>query len=194
MTSDTNNGKNGGQARGAASGAPKGPITDTMSKPLSKRFYKTATVGEGAFFQILLDGRVVKTPNKRALVLPNRPLAEAVAAEWAAQGVLINPGTMPLTRFANTAIDAVSEALEEVASDIVAYAASDLVCYRSQDQDELASLQGKHWDPVIGWAREALRAHLKVTKGVIPVEQPMSSQRPCGGTARRPLAALKTLR
>ena len=27
-----------------------------------------------------------------------------------------------------------------------------------------------------------------------PTEQPMSSQMPCGGAARRPLAALKTLR
>ena len=174
MTSETSKGKNGGADRNgpAASGAPKGPITDTMAKPLAKRFYTSATVGEGAFFQILLDGRVVKTPSKRALFLPTKPLAQAIADEWAAQGELIQPGTMPLTRFANTAIDAVSESLDEVAADIVAYAASDLVCYRAENQDDLANLQAKHWDPVIGWAREALRAHFKVTQGVTPVEQP----------------------
>ncbi len=84
------------------SGAPKGPITDTMAKPLAKRFYKIATVSEAAPYQILLDGRAVKTPAKRPLVLPTRAAAEAVAHEWNAQGTEINPGTMPLTRFANT--------------------------------------------------------------------------------------------
>jgi chaperone required for assembly of F1-ATPase len=85
---------------------------------------------------------------------------------------MINPASMPLTRFANTAIDAVSDTLEDVAGDIVAYAGSDLVCYRSEGQEDLAALQAQHWDPVVAWAREALRAHFTVTKGVIPVAQP----------------------
>ncbi len=153
------------------SGAPKGPITDTMMKPLAKRFYKDVSVGEGAFFQILLDGRVVKTPKKRALMLPTRALAGAVASEWAAQGAEINPAAMPLTRFANTAIDAVAESLEDVASDIVAYAASDLLCYRAEAPHDLALLQAKRWDPVIAWARDTLNARFTVVTGVMPVEQ-----------------------
>ena len=144
-------------------------------KPLIKRFYKEASVGEGAFFQVLLDGRVVKTPAKRALFLPTRQLAQAVVEEWSTQGEFVNPATMPLTRFSNTAIDQVSAALAEVASDITAYAGSDLVCYRAHEPDDLVALQSARWDPVIEWAREALRAHFTVVKGVVPVEQPRTA-------------------
>ncbi len=164
---------NGNGSDKPASGAPKGPITDTMAKPLAKRFYKDVTVGEGAFFQILLDGRVVRTPGKRALLLPSRTLADFIAAEWQAQGAAINPGIMPLTRFANTAIDAVSDAQKEVANDIAAYAGRDLLCYRAVAPPELTRLQAASWDPVIHWAREALSAHFTVVEGVMPVEQPV---------------------
>lgn len=157
---------------GTSTGGPKGPITDSLKKPLAKRFYKDVTVGEGAFFQILLDGRVVKTPAKRALVLPTRKLADAVAAEWAAQAAEINPASMPLTRFANTAIDAVSNVQKEVANDIGSYAGRDLICYRAAEQANLARRQAAAWDPVIGWAREALSAHFTVVEGVMPVDQP----------------------
>ncbi len=185
MTESDGNGSNGNKKKSAKatlsnpplsnpmSGAPKGPITDTMAKPLAKRFYKDVTIGEGAFFQILLDGRVVRTPGKRALLLPSRTLADAVAAEWQAQDANINPGTMPLTRFANTAIDAVSDAQKEVANDIAAYAGRDLLCYRAVTPPELTRLQAAAWDPVINWAREALAAHFTVVEGVMPVDQPV---------------------
>ena len=173
MTPDNDNDNHDGAAAPpAASGAPKGPITDTMQKPLAKRFYKSVTVKSGDDHHILLDGRPVKTPGKRALALPTHALAEAIAAEWAAQTETINPATMPLTRFVNTAIDAVADNLEAVAADITAYAGSDLVCYRAEAPEELVLLQSKHWDPVVAWAREALRAHVTVVSGIMPVKQP----------------------
>ena len=57
-----------------------------MKQPLPKRFFKEVSVGETADgFAILLDGRPVKTPGKRPLVLPARAAAEILAAEWDAQ-------------------------------------------------------------------------------------------------------------
>ena len=159
---------------GRPSGGPKGVITDSLSKPLPKRFYKDVTVGEGAFFQVLLNNRVIKTPARRALFLPTRALAEAVAEEWAAQKDVIDPATMPLTRFANTAIDAVSSAADEVASDLVAYAGRDHLCYRAEGPPDLVARQAEAWDPVVAWAREALGAHLTVVQGVMPADQPVA--------------------
>ena len=144
-------------------------------KPLIKRFYKTASVGEVSPLQILLDGRAVKTPAKRPLVLPTRAAADAVAAEWAAQAGVINPASMPLTRFANTAIDAVSGALDDVAADIMAYAGRDLLCYRAAAPLDLAALQAASWDPVLKWLHETFHARFAVVKGVMPVEQPGST-------------------
>jgi chaperone required for assembly of F1-ATPase len=179
MSPKSSNGSNGTPPEApAASGAPKGPITDTMMKPLIKRFYKTASVGEGAFFQILLDGRVVRTPAKRALVLPTKAAADAVAAEWAAQIDVINPATMPLTRFANTAIDAVAQSLDDVAADIIAFAGRDLLCYRAAAPPELVSLQAAQWDPVIAWIDATFRARFSVVTGVMPVDQPNAALYP----------------
>lgn len=166
----TTNGNGTGDVKGGLNN-----ISDSLAKPLPKRFYKDVSVGEGAFFQVLLDGRPIKTPGKKALMLPTRALADLVAAEWAAQGTQIDPGTMPLTRFSNTAIDAVSAALDEVAADIVAYAGRDLLCYRAADQPQLAERQAALWNPVLGWAREALGARFDVAEGVMPIDQPATT-------------------
>jgi chaperone required for assembly of F1-ATPase len=157
------------------SGGPTKPITDSLKKPLPKRFYKDVSVGDTAPFQILLDGRPIKTPKKRPLVLPARPLAEAIAEEWRAQREFIDPAHMPLTRFANTAIDAVAEALEPVADDITGYAGSDLVCYRAESPQRLVESQSEHWDPIVAWANETLPAHFQVVPGIVHVAQPESS-------------------
>ena len=154
------------------SGAPKGPITDTMQKPLVKRFYKTASVSDAAPYHVLLDGRAVKTPAKRPLALPTEAAARAIADEWNAQDATINPATMPLTRFANTAIDAVSETADAVAADIVAYAGRDLLCYRADTPAELSHAQAAKWDPVLHWAAKTYDARFIVVAGIMPVDQP----------------------
>lgn len=146
-------------------------IRDSMAKPLPKRFYATAAVSDTAPWLVTLDGRPVKTPAKRALALPTRALAEAVAAEWAAQVDVINPGSMPLTRSANTAIDSVAAAADEVAADIVRYAGADLLCYRAEAPVELVVRQAHAWNPALAWARDTLGATFAISEGVRHVEQ-----------------------
>lgn len=169
MTATGNNGN--GSATG---GGPKGPIVDRLTKPLAKRFYKDASVTEaeaGRGFAVVLDGRRIKTPAKNPLSLPTRAAANGVAAEWQAQGAEIDPATMPLNRFSNTAIDAVARALPEVAADIVAYANRDLICYRADAPDALVLKQSAAWNPVLGWCETALTAKFRTVAGVMPVEQ-----------------------
>ena len=83
---------------------PTESARSAMRPRLRKRFYRQATVGEGG--DVLLDGKQVFTPARRPLTAPSRALAEAIAAEWNAQGDTIDPARMPLTRLANAAIDA----------------------------------------------------------------------------------------
>lgn len=129
---------------------------DRIHRPLPKRFYKSVTVtGQCG---IALDGRNVKTPLKAPLVLPNRALAEAVAAEWEAQIEVINPHVMPLTKLANTAIDRAASDRSKYAAEILEFAGSDLVCYRADHPEGLVSRQSEHWDPVINWAQSDLHA------------------------------------
>lgn len=175
MTSANDRGgdQTGVEAGGAAS--PTRIISDSLAKPLAKRFYSEVQTGSAAPFQILLDGRAIKTPKKRPLGVPTKALAEAIADEWRAQATQVDPARMPLTRFANTAIDAVADEREAVAADIVAYAGSDLVCYRAESPEELIAQQARHWDPVVEWAEADLHARFAVVRGVMPVEQPESA-------------------
>ena len=80
--------------------------------------------GKARHFRLLLDGKPVRTPAKKQLVLPTRALADAVAAEWEAQKVRIDPVTMPLTRLANSAIDGVAGREADVRADIVSMPAA----------------------------------------------------------------------
>lgn len=144
-----------------------------MRPDLRKRFYETAGVREeGGLFHVALDGRTVRTPARKSLAAPSRALAEALAAEWQAQGEVIDPARMPLTRLANSIIDGVADARDEVADDIVKYLNSDLLFYRAEGPEALVNQQAAAWDPVIAWAREALGARFVLAQGVVHAAQP----------------------
>jgi chaperone required for assembly of F1-ATPase len=144
-----------------------------MKTPLPKRFYKEVSIGnaEGGF-SILLDGRPVKTPAKRALTLPTRKATDVVAAEWRDQAEVIDPARMPITRLANSAIDGVAQDVETVRADIVKYAGTDLLCYRADAPQSLVDAQAGKWDPVLAWAAQTLGARFILAEGVIHQQQP----------------------
>jgi chaperone required for assembly of F1-ATPase len=138
-----------------------------------KRFYKqAAAVAVEGGFAIQLDGRPVKTPLGHRLELPTGALAEAVAAEWQAQGTDIKPHTMPLTQLASTAIDRIGPERGAITAQLMAYAGTDLLCYRADFPPELGRRQALSWQPLVDWVRTELEAELVVTEGVIAIAQP----------------------
>ncbi len=147
-----------------------------MSGWAPRRFWTAATVVPGAAgVAVRLDDRPVRTPAKAPLELPTLALAEAVAAEWDAQGELVEPATMPLTRMANSTLDTVTRHTEAVADQIAAYGESDLICYRAEAPAELVRRQAEAWDPLVDWARRAHGAPLVLGSGVMFVAQPAAS-------------------
>jgi chaperone required for assembly of F1-ATPase len=140
-------------------------ITAQFKKQLPRKFYRVVEVSENN--GILLDGKAVKTPLKSALVMPNRALAQAVAAEWTAQDKVIDPETMPLTKLANTALDRATAERQHVLDEIVQYADSDLVCYWADRPPDLVALQRQHWQPALDWAATALAAPFTAIAGVV---------------------------
>ena len=125
-----------------------------------------------AGLQLSLMGRRVKTPAKAGLILPTRPMAEVVAAEWDAQEKEVDPAEMPFTRSANAAIDKVRIQHGEVADMLADYGDSDLLCYRATHPQELQVRQTAEWDPALDWAETALSARLVPVAGVL--HQPQS--------------------
>jgi chaperone required for assembly of F1-ATPase len=133
-----------------------------------KRFWKTAGVEqvEGGW-RVVLDGRSPKTPAHAPFVLPTEAAAQLVADEWEAQGEFIEPGTMPATRLAATAIDRVSITREPVADEVAAYAGSDALCYVAEHPAGLVAEQARAWGPWRDWAASELGVRLEVTEGII---------------------------
>jgi chaperone required for assembly of F1-ATPase len=155
---------------------PAGPIKvpdkEALGPVLPKRFYKSVTVeSRDGGFAVLLDGRSVRTPKKATLVLPTRALAEALAAEWAAQETHIDPTTMPLSKIAITALDGVIQHKREVAADIVKFAGSDLLCYRAEAPAALQRLQAEAWNPVLKRMEREIGHRFALAEGVMPVKQ-----------------------
>ncbi|MEI7805217.1 MAG: ATP12 family protein [Hyphomicrobiales bacterium] len=147
-----------------------------MRPQLRKRFYEKAGAGGGdGGFTVLLDGKPVRTPARRALAAPSKKLAQALATEWEAQVDLIDPALMPLTRLANVIIDAVADAPAPIAEEIEKYLGSDLVCYRAGEPEGLVKLQTQHWNPLLTWAREEFDARFMLAEGITYVAQPDSA-------------------
>lgn len=137
-----------------------------------KRFYANAGVEErDGGFAVLLDGRPIRTPAGAPLVVPTRPLAETIAAEWAAQGETVQPATMPAMQLASTAIDRVATQREAIIAELMRYAETDLLCYQADKPAELVSRQAAVWQPVVDWAMLRFDAGLRVTTGILPVAQ-----------------------
>jgi chaperone required for assembly of F1-ATPase len=160
----------------AADDTPKDPraaARQGMRPPPPKRFYREAGVAErdGAF-ALVLDGRPARTPARNLMAVPTRGLAEALAAEWQAQGDVVDPATMPITRIVNSTLDGVAQNRSAVVDDLVRYAGSDLVCYRAGEPERLVEAQAAAWDRVLAFARDRLGARLVLSQGVMHVTQP----------------------
>ncbi len=143
-----------------------------MAEWAAKRFWKAvATVEDGAFWAVELDGRRVSTPGRVAMLLPTEALAVDVASEWDAQTDVIDPRTMPFTRSANSAIDTIRPDVEAIIRHISDYAGTDLTCYRADTSEDLAARQAKAWDPILDWAAKETGIRLVPTEGVMPIDQ-----------------------
>lgn len=111
-----------------------------------KRFYKKVATADGANgFNILLDGRSIKTPNKAELCAPTQKLAKLSAAEWDAQKEIIDPNSMPITQLLNTKIDRVTRDRAEMEKLVCNYIDTDLLCYRADKPEELVKRQNDLW-------------------------------------------------
>lgn len=144
-----------------------------LAKPaLPKRFYEKAeAIPHEAGFAVALDGRVVRTPAKNYLAAVRKNVADAMAAEWDAQTTEIDPGTMPLTRLVNSAIDRVSQEMPAVREDIVRHAGGDLMLYRAEGPQSLVDHEERLWGPILAASEKALGARFVLAEGIVAVEQ-----------------------
>ena len=138
-----------------------------------KRFYNHGSVeAADAAFLICLDGRRARSPAGGLLALPTPALAALIAAEWSAQPETVAFTSMPATRLAHTALDAIPAARAATVAALAEAADADLICYRAEAPASLAARQDAVWGSLAGWAEAALGLPLRVTTGVRHQPQP----------------------
>jgi chaperone required for assembly of F1-ATPase len=136
-----------------------------------KRFWKeSAAVAVGGGWGITLDGKPLRTPARKPLVVPTEALGDAIAEEWNAAVETVDPRAMPLTGLANAAIDRIDR--QEFAADLAAYGETDLACYRAESPPKLVERQERAWDPLLAWARRRFDVDFRTASGVIHLPQP----------------------
>jgi chaperone required for assembly of F1-ATPase len=141
--------------------------------PAAKRFWKTASVkADDQGYVISLDGHRVKTPGGSPFLAVSEKLAHVIKDEWDSQIEEINPETMPMYKFAVTAIDRVATKRDSIIDELVSYGGSDLICYREDRDRKLAEHQRQVWQPYVDWAEATYGISLKIFSGIMPGDQP----------------------
>ena len=152
---------------------PEEAVRRSTRGPRRKRFYTAAGVAEAAgSFAITLDEKPVRTPSGRPLAAPTREIADVIAAEWEAQQEFIDPLSMPMTRLANSVVDAVVDRVDAVTDDVARYLGTDLLFYRAGHPEALVAREAAHWDRIVFWAADTLGAHFMLAEGIVHVRQP----------------------
>ena len=138
-----------------------------------RRFYQEVTLGEGpSGWQVLLDGRGVKTVGGAPQFVPTQSLAEALAAEWRRQGEKIDPHSLPLRDMADYAIDMVARAPAAHAEGLLSYAETDTLCYRADPDEPLYERQQAVWEPLLAAFEAEHGIALVRVSGVLHRPQP----------------------
>lgn len=163
-----------------------------------KRFYREAAAAEQAGgWQVTLDGRGVKTQGGQAQLVPTGALAQAMAAEWAAQGDEIDPGAFVLRDLADLALDVIATGRAEAIATLLRYAETDTLCYRADPDEPLLERQLEVWEPLLTAAEARWDIHFERISGVIHRPQPAETLRRVEGVLAAEsdfaLAALTTL-
>lgn len=116
-----------------------------------KRFFKQTGIESTSdgLYGITLDGKRVKTPNRKELTVKTPGLAKCLAHEFNMQENVIRPATMPLMVLACSAIDVSSESRGQLYDELLRYLKTDTLCYKNPISSKLYQSQVKLWDPII---------------------------------------------
>lgn len=139
-----------------------------------KRFYSDVAVerADTAGWQVTLDGRPLKTVRGASQIVPTEELARALAAEWDAQGEMIDTRTLQLRDMVDYAIDMVAPAHDVVVDQVVAYGDTDTLLYRADPDEPLYARQLEVWEPIVTAFEREHHVELVRISGVMHRAQP----------------------
>lgn len=141
-----------------------------------KRFYQQAgTIQQNDGWQVILDGRGVRTAGGRPQIVPSKALAEAMAAEWSSQPETIDPSRFILRDLADYAIDLIATERDQTISTLLGFAETDTLCYRAEPDEPLHARQMQTWEPLLAAAEARWDIHFERISGIIHRPQPAAT-------------------
>ena len=138
-----------------------------------KKFWEKVSIKKisSDSFCVMLDKRILKTPLKRDLVLPNLNLAQEIVKEWDQDSKKINTESMIFYGLISTSLDKIIDNKNLYINDILDYIDTDLICYRAENPKELVELQKNKWDPIISFIEKYIGTNVQVFQGILPKKQ-----------------------
>ncbi len=169
-----------------------------MAQQAVKRFYQAVSVAAIADgWQVLLDGRAIKSVAGAAQIVPSEALAQALAAEWSGQPAVIDPARFVLRDMADAAIDLIARDRAAAIAALTAYAETDTLCYRADPDEPLYKRQIAVWEPLLTAAEARHAVQFTRISGIIHRPQPAATlaamHRTLGELGDFPLAGLRVL-
>ena len=147
-----------------------------------KRFYSHVSVAPtDAGWQVLLDGRALRTAGGAQQVVPTQALAELLAAEWRAQGDEIDPRSFPFRDMADYAIDVVHADRRATIAKVLTYGETDTLCYWAEPDAPLYQRQQTLWEPLVAACETRLGVRFHRISGVLHQPQPPATLVALGG-------------
>ncbi|HSG35403.1 MAG TPA: ATP12 family protein [Sphingomonadaceae bacterium] len=133
-----------------------------------KRFYKDVSIEPvTGGWQVMLDGRGIKTQQGNLQIVPSEVLAEALAEEWRGQGEQIDPNSLKLRDHADYAIDVVAPDPAVAIASMLTYAETDTLCYRADPDEPLFLRQLELWEPLLARAEQRLGLKFERVSGIV---------------------------
>jgi chaperone required for assembly of F1-ATPase len=159
----------------------------TMKDSYLEKFYKSLSihphvitrgnkdsdiVNEKGYVVRIGAEQLLKSPNGRVILFPNRHLAAAVVSEWELQRGYLRPSTMPLTDLVGHWQDIKSEMEEGLTfgfartakRTVVGFFDSEFLCLRQDLSKNRSTLEliKQLWDPVVQWFQKEYGANLLI--------------------------------
>lgn len=121
-------------------------------------------------YKITLDGRTLKTPAMKPLLVPNKDIAFCIAAEWDAQTNArkgLEPVSMPMMTLASTALDQIIHDPETTINNCMRYLPTDSALFMTNDMDRILLLKQKQlYSPVVRWINRQMNTDLESTQSM----------------------------
>jgi ATP synthase F1 complex assembly factor 2 len=113
-------------------------------------------------------------------------VATLIAAEWENQEIILKPHALPMTSIAARAVDALQDerTRSEVHASILNYVDTDTICFHHDEPPPLVTLQQRHWDPLLSWARMTFDVEIHTFTSILFNSQPDATKKKLEGVLR----------